>query len=1046
VSRWPVRAQLVYLLVVVLVPVFAAVSWNLVNERRYDRQEADAALRATSERVSAALSQFLAGNDALLRRLAQMPLVQAADAGQCDPMLREYVALRSEISNIALVGVAGRLRCAAFPDRLPSKDFASISWWPRVAGSASFMVSEAYQDTVSRRWIVVMSLPVPDGTGKTAGVLLLSADLLSLNGTLLQANPGKLLVEVADGAGRIVLRSRQAEAFIGLQAGRPGHVTASGAGNDRARAARGGSDSALLHTMSDVPGTSWTVEVSMSKDAAFQRADTKLGRAVMGSMLLLLLASVLAWRISIRIVRPIEALAGIAARVALGESQARACADTGPVEVQAVARQVNQMLAALASHERMLDSRERSFRSVFDNNPVPQLLQTMHGTIVDVNTAFVGATGYEKKELLGHMVAEVGLWASQTELRRVSETLRRDGRLNGVEGVGRLRSGEERFVLLYTCSLAIDGVQHFLHTLVDITARRQAQEALREREERLSFLLSRTSAVIYTSRAEGDFGTTFVSESVQGLLGYAPQEFTSDPDFWFSHLHPDDALAFATVKPKLLTDDFLVHEYRFRHRDENYRWIHDETRLYRDANGRPLELIGFWMDVTERKQDAEKIHQLAYFDALTGLPNRRRLVEQLRHSLMLKARNHRHGAVLFIDLDNFKSLNDTQGHDVGDRLLQQVAKRLRSCVREIDAVARLGGDEFVVILDELSGDPAYAATQAEVVGQKILLALNHVYDLGGREHRSTPSIGITLFGDATDNVDDLLKQADLAMYQAKSAGRNTLRFFDVGMQASVDRRVAMEADLRMGLARQELLLHFQPVVRDDGSVVGAEALARWWPPNRSPVPPSEFIPLAEASGLILPLGHWVLQAACAQLAAWSSQPALSRLTLAVNVSAHQFREPDFVIQVLQMLEHSGANPALLKLELTESLLAHSVEDIIAKMTALRAHGIGFSLDDFGTGYSSLAYLKRLPLDQIKIDQSFVRDVLTDPNDAAIARTIIALGESLGLEVIAEGVETEGQREFLDRQGCHVYQGYLFSPPLPIADFDAFVALWQSPIP
>ncbi len=725
VSRWPVRAQLIYVLVVVLVPVFAAVSWSLVNERMYDRQEANAELKVTSERISAALALFLTGNEALLQRLAQRPLIQAVDAGRCDPMLREYVTLHPEFPNIALASVAGRLLCAAAPERLPSMDFRSYSWWPRVAGSASFMVSNGYQVPASRRWFVMMSFPVRDGTGGIAGVLLLPADVLSLNGSLLQAIPDKLLVQVTDGSGRIVLSSRQADEFVGRDAGLPDQAPASASGGGATRAAGGGSGSSPLHATSRVPGTSWTVQVGMSEEAAFERADTRLGRAVMASVLMLLLASLLAWRISVRIVRPIEALAQVATRVASGDPQARAREDKGPVEVEAVARQVNQMLAAQASHERVLASREQLFRSMFDNNPVPHLLQIAHGTIVDVNASFVRASGFQKEELLGRMVSELGLWASQTDLGRVSETLRRDGRLNAFEGVARLRSGEERFVLLYTCSLEIDGVQHFLHSLVDITARRKAEVALREREERLSFLLSRTSAVIYTSRADGDYGTTFVSDSVQGLLGYAPLEFTSDPEFWFSHLHPDDALAFAAVKPKLLSDDYIVHEYRFRHRDESYRWIHDETRLYRDANGLlPLELIGFWMDVTERKQDAEKIHQLAYFDALTGLPNRRRLIEHLRHSLMVKARSHRHGAVLFVDLDNFKSLNDTQGHDVGDRLLQQVALRLRSCVREIDTVARLGGDEFVVVLDELSGESVAAATQAEVVGQKILVALN----------------------------------------------------------------------------------------------------------------------------------------------------------------------------------------------------------------------------------------------------------------------------------------------------------------------------------
>ncbi|MBK7049444.1 MAG: EAL domain-containing protein [Rhodoferax sp.] len=444
-------------------------------------------------------------------------------------------------------------------------------------------------------------------------------------------------------------------------------------------------------------------------------------------------------------------------------------------------------------------------------------------------------------------------------------------------------------------------------------------------------------------------------------------------------------------------------------------------------------------DISVHKQAVGQIHRLAFYDALTGLPNRRLLLEQLKKALQINTRRRQLGALLFIDLDNFKTLNDTLGHDVGDVLLQQVAQRLVANVREADTVARLGGDEFVVILDDLDKHQLKAASQADAVGQKILTALNVPYQLAGREHRSSPSIGITLFGAQGEGVDDLLKQADLAMYQAKAAGRNTLRFFDVGMQSEVDHRVALESDLRDGLqGGEELLLHFQPIVRVDGRVTGAEALVRWQQPQRGLVMPEDFIPLAESTGLILPLGRWVLNTACEQLAVWGTRAETAQLTIAVNVSARELREPDFVAQVKRTLGQTGANPNRLRLELTESVLAHKVEDIIVKMAELKALGICFSLDDFGTGYSSLSYLKQLPLDLLKIDRSFVHDVLTDPNDAAIARTIIALGQTLGLSVVAEGVETEDQRTFLMNSGCFAYQGYLFGEPMSIDQFDVFM--------
>ena len=444
-------------------------------------------------------------------------------------------------------------------------------------------------------------------------------------------------------------------------------------------------------------------------------------------------------------------------------------------------------------------------------------------------------------------------------------------------------------------------------------------------------------------------------------------------------------------------------------------------------------------DITGRKSAEQEIRRLAFYDHLTQLPNRRLLQDRLEHALSATARTRHCGALFLIDLDNFKALNDTVGHDRGDLMLQQVARRLLSCVRECDTVARLGGDEFVVMVDDLAPTLPDAIAKSRTVAEKIVALLSQPYDISDREHRSSSSVGVALFGaDSGITAEETFKRADVAMYQAKAAGRNTLRFFDPQMQAAVEARAALEMDVRQGLVKHEFELHYQPQIGPGDRVVGAEALMRWTHPIRGAVAPNEFIPVAEQAGLILPLGLWVLETACVQLAHWATEPLTAGLTLAVNVSVHQFRQPDFVEQVLLALRTSGADPRRLKLELTESIFAFDLEAIIAKMVALKADGVGFSLDDFGTGYSSLSYLKRLPLDQLKIDQSFVRDVLTDPNDATIARTIVALGHSLGLEVIAEGVETAGQKEFLAAHGCDYCQGYLISRALPAKAFDAFL--------
>ena len=466
-----------------------------------------------------------------------------------------------------------------------------------------------------------------------------------------------------------------------------------------------------------------------------------------------------------------------------------------------------------------------------------------------------------------------------------------------------------------------------------------------------------------------------------------------------------------------------------RKNDEDYlSWA--TLTAVKGSNGRVTHYVGTHTDITERKAAETEIQQLAFYDPLTQLPNRRLLMDRLAHAVSNNDRHARKGALLFIDLDNFKTLNDTFGHDQGDLLLQQVAQRLTHCVREEDTVARLGGDEFVVMLEGLHEAPGEAADQARTVGEKILLALNKPYQVAGDDFVSTPSMGITLFAGHPDTVEELLKRADVAMYQAKAAGRNTFRFFDPAMQAAVMARVALEVELREAIQKNQFVLCYQRQVDTLGNPVGGEALVRWQHPKRGLLLPAEFITVAEEVGLIVPLGQWVLETACRQLVAWAGQAETASFVLAVNLSARQFRHPDFVAQVLKALDETGANPKQLHLEITESLLLDDLEDVTSKMMALKPRGVRFSLDDFGTGYSSLSYLKRLPLDQLKIDKSFVRDLCTDKTDVAIVTTIVTLAQSLGLSVVAEGVETEEQRCLLASLGCKHFQGYLFGRPGP----------------
>ena len=567
-----------------------------------------------------------------------------------------------------------------------------------------------------------------------------------------------------------------------------------------------------------------------------------------------------------------------------------------------------------------------------------------------------------------------------------------------------------------------------VRTFADVTDYFGIQQELRESEARLRSLTELSSDWLWEQDAEFRF-VRFDGDWRSS--GITPEQSLGTTRWGMGALNMGEPEWEAHRKVLRAHEVFKDLELKRARPDGSFQWISVSGAPIFDARGKFCGYRGVGKDITDRKQVEGKVERLAFYDLLTGLPNRRLLVDRLQQALAASGRSGALGALLFIDLDNFKDLNDTLGHDMGDRLLEQVAKRLVGCVRESDTVARFGGDEFVVMLENLSSLAAEAAAHAERVAEKLLAAMNQPFELQAQNHYSTPSIGITLIGRQDQSIDELLKHADLAMYQAKAAGRNTLCFFDPDMQAAVSARSALEADLRQGLQRQELLLYYQAVVDEQGRLMGAEALVRWQHPQRGLVSPATFIPLAEQTGLILPLGQWVLQAACEQLVAWQGQSATEALSIAVNVSARQFRHPDFVAQVLEVLRQTGARPQRLKLELTESLLLQDVEDIIGKMNALKARGVGFSLDDFGTGYSSLSYLKRLPLDQLKIDQSFVRDVLSDPNDAAIAKTILALAQSLDLQVVAEGVETQGQLEFLKRNGCKAFQGYLFGRPAPV---------------
>ncbi len=654
-----------------------------------------------------------------------------------------------------------------------------------------------------------------------------------------------------------------------------------------------------------------------------------------------------------------------------------------------------------------------------------------------INEAALQILGYRREELQGSVQHPMfhflesrskDIWDDACPLRStLVDGKQREGEAQVI------RADETRIPVQYSITPMRDkdGVRGVVVTFQDITERKR-QDA----DQRVAAVAFETQEGMLITDENGRI--LRVNHAFTELTGYTPEEAIGRTPALLKSGHQEPSFYRAMWRDLKNNGYWQGEIWNRRKNGEVYpEWLN--ITVVHDDTSEVCHYVGTFLDISQRKKAEAQIEYMALYDGLTGLPNRRLLLERLHQAVLSRARANKFGALLFIDLDNFKTLNDTQGHDMGDRLLMQTAERLKSCVREEDTVARLGGDEFIVMLDELGEDRDQAAVLAEIVGEKILAGLNQPYKLGEGDHHSSASIGITLFHSHDNSVEELLKRADLAMYQAKASGRNSLNFFDPAMQAAVEARAGLEKELRSGLKRKEFLVYYQPQVDSEGRIHGAEALVRWQHPAQGLISPIAFIALAESTGLILHLGQQVLEIACDQLALWQTDTATSHLSISVNVSARQFRQADFVERVIGALKHAGANPLGLKLELTESMMLEGVDIVVAKMQALKEHGVGFSLDDFGTGYSSLAYLKRLPLDQIKIDQSFVRDSLCNENDATITRTVLALGKTFGLNVIAEGVETREQHDFLEEHGCKSFQGYLFGRPVPIEELTTLLS-------
>ncbi|MBI3479323.1 MAG: PAS domain S-box protein [Nitrosomonadales bacterium] len=671
----------------------------------------------------------------------------------------------------------------------------------------------------------------------------------------------------------------------------------------------------------------------------------------------------------------------------------------------------------LKKHKKVLDLASDGFWMV-----------DMQGNLIEVNQAYADISGYTVDELVRMCISQLEAKEQPEATKAHIEKVMAQG-YDRFETRHRHKHGHE--IDIEVTASFLSEAQQFAVFLRDITAQKLVENRLRV--EAVAF---ETHEGIMVTDANANI--IRVNQAFQQITGYAPEEVAGrNPRLLSSGRH--DREFYAGLWGTLLEQGTWSGEiWDKRKNGEIYpKWL--TISAVKDVRGNTTEYVAIFSDITARKRAEEDIRNLAFYDALTGLPNRRLLMDRAQLALSLSERSHHCGALLFLDMDRFKTLNDTLGHDFGDLMLVEVARRVQACVREADTVARLGGDEFVVLIEEIGANLQEASQKVALIAEKIRATLTLPYMLNEHEYHSSTSIGVCMYRGHSEPVDVLMKHADMAMYQAKDSGRNAVRFFDPLMQQAVEAHAELEADLRGALPNRQLQLYYQLQVDGDHRAIGAEALIRWKHPRRGMVPPGQFIPIAEESSLILDIGHWVIETACRQLAAWRQDERRRHLILAINVSAQQFQMVDFVPHLEEVITKYGVTPQKLKLELTESVVLGNVADVVSKMHALKALGVRLSLDDFGTGYSSLAYLKQLPLDQIKIDQSFVRDVITDPNDAVMVQTIIDMAQNFRLNVIAEGVETEAQLIFLKQNGCMAYQGYLFSRPLPIEEFEVLLA-------
>jgi len=1026
------------------VPMLCLLAYNVHREAQL---AIDRAQRLSVSMAEVAVNQtlaFLDSHEKVLATLAERPLVRAMDPAQCDPSFQVILGLRPYLANVATVDRHGESVCTVIkPPDGSRRNIGQPAWLLDLLKRKGFVAGKVQKGIYTGRLILVLAYPVLDAQGDVSGAVEFVVNLTAFNPSVPQALNSGMVTAIVDRDGTLIARSTDQEATVGkslrdLPLFR--EIQAHGRGMTTSRGVDG---IERVYAYAAVGDTGWTVTAGSRTESIYADVLTSAWHTGVLALLVVLTSAGLVWYTTRKISDPVNALLDAVHGIAEGQLHVRAPV-VGPLEIANTARAFNAMVDQLQAVKEKLQLSETHYRLLFDASP--DAIRVVCGDrVVMLNAAGMTLFGADSPtgmtdKLIHELVDEEFRDAVRERLRAAIEHNRASPLM---EQTLNRPDGSRVHVEAITTPFVYQGQRAALSLIRDITQRKLAESALRESEARY--------ARVIEGSAEGFWDWDIparvfkVSKRFEDILGYEPGAWQVEPNDWWSHVHPEELENVASSLRQHLKGYSEIHEVEMRLRTAQGDWLWVLLRgkaVLRDTEGRALIMSGTLMDISQRKQAEALIWRQANTDALTGLPNRRMLRDRLDRTLQQCQRQGARMAVLFLDLDLFKEVNDTLGHDQGDVLLVEAARRISAAAGPNSTVERQGGDEFTVIVPDVQ-----QVNDVELIAQELIHSFADAFKLGDDQVYITASVGITLFPDDAADVEGLLKRADQAMYAAKAAGRNRFSYFTSALQESSQYRLRLTNDLRSALANDEFSVHYQPIVNfADGSLHKAEALIRWVHPTRGMVSPAAFIPLAESSGLIVEIGDWVFKQAAVQAKAWraSYHPAFQ---ISVNKSPVQFADGgDGHRRWKQYLAELALPGDALVVEITEGMLLASRQDVMEQLIELRRMGLGVSLDDFGTGYSSLSYLQKYDIDFVKIDQSFVRNLVPGSKDMALCKAIIVMAHELGMKVVAEGVETREQHALLAAAGCDFGQGYLFSKPVPAAQFNALLADWRPVLP